>query len=67
MGSVYRERKDEEVKDWYRYTTNDWGKTWSRAVQLDDASKALSGVFQPAIEVKPARELLDSLLGSLPK
>ena len=53
--------------DWYRYTTNNWGKTWGRAVKVDDTRKALAGVFQPAIEVKPSRELLDSLLGSLPK
>jgi hypothetical protein len=67
IGSVYRERDGNETKDWYRYTTNDWGKTWGRAVPVDDTSKALTGVFQPAIEVKPSRELLDSLLGSLPK
>lgn len=52
---------------WYRYATNDWGKTWGRAVQVKFTSKALAGVFQSAIEVKPSREILNSLLRSLPK
>ncbi len=67
IGSAYRERDGNKTKDWYRYTTNDWGKTWGRAVQVDDTIKALAGVFQPVIKVKPSRELLDSFLGSLSK
>jgi hypothetical protein len=67
IGSVYREHDGNGTKDWYRYTTNDWGETWRQVVKVNDASKALVGVFQPAIEIKPSKVLLNSLLGSVPR
>lgn len=67
VGSVYREQEGEEVRDWYRYTSTDWGKTWSVPVQIDlPTTQGLPGVFLPAVGTEPSKALLDSLLASLP-
>lgn len=68
IGSVYREQGGEEVKDWYRYTSTDWGKTWTAPSPVELPGKqGLPGVFLPAVGTEPSKALLDSLLASLPK
>lgn len=67
VGSVYREQGGEEVKDWYRYTSTDWGKTWSVPALMDlPGQQRLPGVFLPVVGTDPTRELVDNLLASLP-
>lgn len=52
------------VQHWYRYTTQDWGKSWSKPVRIPHPTQPFPGIFTAAIEVKPSATLLVDLLKS---
>ena len=51
-----------EVKHWYQYATNDWGRSWSEARNLKAKPADKQGIFHPLQETPPSPWLLNSLL-----
>jgi len=55
-----------ERKQWYQYSSNDWGNSWSEARQITAMPAKLSGIFQPIAEIPAPDWLVKSLLASTP-
>jgi hypothetical protein len=55
-----------EVKHWYQYATNDWGRSWGEALNLKSKPAAKQGIFHALQETPPSPWLLKSLLSSKP-
>ncbi|SEA10716.1 hypothetical protein SAMN05660964_00924 [Thiothrix caldifontis] len=55
-----------EKKQWYQYTSNDWGRNWSEGRKIPAMPAKLDGIFQSISEIPPPTWLVKSLLASTP-
>ncbi|OQX10248.1 MAG: hypothetical protein BWK73_20805 [Thiothrix lacustris] len=57
---------NDERKQWYQYSSNDWGSSWSEARKIPAIPAKLSGIFQSLTDIPAPAWLVKSLLASTP-
>lgn len=64
--AAYVRAGNDERKQWYQYSSNDWGNSWSAARQIPVMPTKLDGIFQPLTEIPAPAWLVKSLLAGTP-